>query len=127
MDELWGEAVLIEETLTNVLFNAVKYTPPGGRVSMEIKDQDAMIQVTITDTGIGVPDEALSHIFEEFYRAENARATERDGTGLGLAFAKQVVEQHGGRIWVRNNPPGGSTFVFTLPKHSPAPAAPQTT
>ncbi len=127
VDELWGEAVLIEETLTNVLFNAVKYTPPGGRVSMEIKDQDAMIQVTITDTGIGVPDEALSHIFEEFYRAENARATERDGTGLGLAFAKQVVEQHGGRIWVRNNPPGGSTFVFTLPKHSPAPAAPQTT
>ena len=94
---------------------------------MEIEDQEGMIQVTITDTGIGVPDEALSHIFEEFYRAENARATERDGTGLGLAFAKQVVEQHGGRIWVRNNPQGGSTFVFTLPKNPPGATEPQAT
>lgn len=116
VDELLGEAVLIEETITNILFNAIKYTPPGGRVSMEIRDRGDVIQVTIADTGIGIPDEALSHVFEEFYRADNARATERDGTGLGLAFAKQVVEQHGGRIWVQNNPQAGSTFAFTLPK-----------
>jgi signal transduction histidine kinase len=119
IDELLGEAVLIEETITNILFNAVKYTPPGGKVSMEIVDRGKAIQVTIADTGIGIPDDALSHVFEEFYRADNARTTERDGTGLGLAFAKQVVEQHGGRIWVRNNPQGGSTFVFTLPKDPP--------
>lgn len=117
--EFFGEAVLIEETITNILFNAVKYTPPGGKVSLEIKDQGRAIQVTVADTGIGVPDEALSHIFEEFYRADNARLAERDGTGLGLAFARQVVEQHGGRIWGRNNPQGGSTFVFTLPKNRP--------
>jgi two-component system phosphate regulon sensor histidine kinase PhoR len=57
----------------------------------------------------------MPRIFEEFYRADNARAAERDGTGLGLAFARQVVEKHGGRIWVRNNPGGGSIFTFTLP------------
>jgi signal transduction histidine kinase len=116
VDEVFGEAVLIEETLTNMLFNAVKYTPEGGRVSMEVKRDGAFIGVTIADTGIGIPDTDLPHIFEEFYRAENARAIERDGTGLGLAFAKQVVERHGGRIWVQSNPNGGATFTFTLPR-----------
>lgn len=115
VDEVLGEAVLIEETLTNMLFNAVKYTPNGGRVGMEIKQNGSFVHVQITDTGIGIPETALPHIFQEFYRAENARALERDGTGLGLAFAKQVVERHGGRIWAENNPGGGSTFTFTLP------------
>jgi len=112
-----GEAVLIEETVTNMLLNAVKYTPAGGSVSLDVKRDGAFVQVRITDTGIGVPPADLMRIFEEFYRADNARATERDGTGLGLAFAKQVVERHGGRIWAENNPTGGSTFIFTLPSH----------
>ncbi len=116
VESIMGEAVLIEETITNILFNAVKYTPEGGRVSLEVKDEGATVRVTVTDTGMGIPEEAMPHIFEEFYRADNARAAERDGTGLGLAFAKQVVERHGGRIWAQNNPTGGSTFVFTLPK-----------
>jgi len=116
VDELFGEAVLIEETLTNMLFNAVKYTPEGGRVSIEVKGDGAFIGVSIADTGIGIPDADLPHIFEEFYRADNARAIERDGTGLRLAFAKQVVERHGGRIWARSNPNGGATFTFTLPR-----------
>ncbi|OHB67530.1 MAG: hypothetical protein A2Y76_03835 [Planctomycetes bacterium RBG_13_60_9] len=115
VDEVLGEAVLIEETITNMLFNAVKYTPEGGKVRMEVKPDGSFIQVRIADTGIGIPEADLPHIFEEFYRAENARAIERDGTGLGLAFAKQVIERHGGRIWVENNPTGGSTFTFTLP------------
>jgi signal transduction histidine kinase len=63
----------------------------------------------------------LDKIFQEFYRATNARAAERDGTGLGLSFAKQVVERHGGYIAVRNNPDGGCTFSFTLPKRTPRP------
>jgi len=116
VDEIPGEAVLIEETLTNLLFNAVKYTPAGGKVSMTVAEEDAFIRVTVVDTGIGIPAEALPHIFDEFYRAANARATERDGTGLGLAFAKQVVERHGGQIQVRPNPETGTTFTFTLPK-----------
>ncbi|OHB67209.1 MAG: hypothetical protein A2Y76_08550 [Planctomycetes bacterium RBG_13_60_9] len=120
VDEVFGEAVLIEETLTNVLFNAVKYTPNGGRVCMEVTRDDTFIEVRITDTGIGVSEADLPHIFEEFYRADNARAIERDGTGLGLAFAKQVVERHGGRIWAQNNPDAGATFIFTLPQKTPA-------
>ena len=85
-------------------------------MSIEVKGDGAFIGVSIADTGIGIPDADLPHIFEEFYRADNARAIERDGTGLGLAFAKQVVERHGGRIWARSNPNGGATFTFTLPR-----------
>ena len=115
IDMIWGEAVLIEETLTNILLNAVKYTPDGGRVGLDVRLDGTSVQISVTDTGIGIPEVALPRIFEEFYRADNARAAERDGTGLGLAFARQVVERHGGRIWVRNNPGGGSIFTFTLP------------
>jgi signal transduction histidine kinase len=115
VDLVQGEAVLIEETITNILLNAVKYTPAGGRVSIEVTQDNGFVRIKITDTGIGIPPADLTRIFEEFYRAENARATERDGTGLGLAFARQVIERHGGRIWAENNPTGGSTFTFTLP------------
>lgn len=118
VDEVLGEEVLIEETATNILFNAVKYTPEGGAVSLEARDDGWFIRISVTDTGIGVPEADITRIFEEFYRADNARASERDGTGLGLAFAKQVIEKHGGHIWAENNPGGGSTFVFTLPKES---------
>jgi signal transduction histidine kinase len=115
IDMIRGEAVLIEETLANLLLNAVKYTPQGGRVDLEVKRDSELVQIRIADTGIGIPEASLPRLFEEFYRADNARATERDGTGLGLAFARQVVEKHGGRIWFQNNPGGGSVFTFTLP------------
>jgi signal transduction histidine kinase len=115
-DELPGEAVLIEETVTNLLFNAVKYTLEGGSVEMEVVDDGPFVRVTVSDTGIGIPEEAMAHIFEEFYRAPNARAAERDGTGLGLAFAKEVIERHGGTIAARRNPTTGTTFTFTLPR-----------
>jgi signal transduction histidine kinase len=115
VDEVFGEAVLIEETVTNMLFNAVKYTPEGGHVGLEVNRDATAVQLSITDTGIGVPEGDLAKVFEEFYRADNARAIERDGTGLGLAFARQVVERHGGRIWAQNNPEGGATFTFVLP------------
>jgi len=118
VDEVLGEEVLIDETVTNILFNAVKYTPKGGAVSLEAREKGSFIEISVADTGIGVPEADMARIFEEFYRAENARAAERDGTGLGLAFAKQVVEKHGGRIWAQNNPGGGTTFVFTLPNVS---------
>ncbi len=115
VEDVLGESVLIEETLTNMLFNAVKYTPDGGQVDLEAMPDGDFIKVRIADTGIGIPPAELPRIFEEFYRAENARAVERDGTGLGLAFAKEVIERHGGCIWAENNPGGGSIFTFTLP------------
>ena len=114
-DEIDGEAVLIEETVTNILLNAVRYTPAGGRVSLEVRHDGGFVQIRVTDTGIGIPQGDLTRVFEEFYRADNARAVERDGTGLGLAFARQVVERHGGRIWAEINPAGGSILTFTLP------------
>ncbi|MBN1973139.1 MAG: HAMP domain-containing histidine kinase [Sedimentisphaerales bacterium] len=114
--DILGEQVLIEETLTNLLFNAIRYTPSGGRIVLTVKDKSSEYLIQIRDTGIGIPKGDEEKIFEEFYRATNARKVERDGTGLGLSFAKQAVEKHGGRIWVENNPDEGSTFSFTLPK-----------
>ena len=117
VDEIHGESVLIEETITNLLFNAARYTPEGGQIRLEARDDGHQIVVRIRDTGIGIPEGELVRIFEEFHRARNAREVERDGTGLGLSFAKQVVERHGGRIWAQNNAgERGSTFSFTLPR-----------
>ena len=74
------------------------------------------MRMAIRDTGIGILEEERQRIFEEFYRTANARATEREGTGLGLSFARQVIERHAGRIWVESNSGKGSTFYLTLPK-----------
>jgi signal transduction histidine kinase len=115
-DHVNGEPVLIEETMTNLLFNAVKYTPAGGTVKIDISEQEGDFLIEVSDTGIGIPSEAADHIFEEFYRAPNARDTEREGTGLGLSFAKQVIERHGGRIWAKNRPEGGCIVGFMLPR-----------
>ncbi|MFC1780712.1 sensor histidine kinase [Planctomycetota bacterium] len=112
----YGESVLIEETLTNILFNAIRYTPMGGKISLIVKEQDGQFLIKVRDSGIGIPPGLEDKIFEEFYRAPNARKVERDGTGLGLSFAKQAVEKHGGKIWAHNNPDGGATFCFSVPK-----------
>ena len=119
VDEIYGEPLLIEEALTNLMFNAVRYTPEKGTIKLIAKDQGDCILLQVSDTGIGIPEGEITKIFEEFYRADNARKVERDGTGLGLSIAKQVVERHGGKIWAENNPAGGSTFSLTLPKSGP--------
>jgi signal transduction histidine kinase len=118
IDEVYVEPVLIEEAITNMLLNAIKYTPEKGKVSLTAAEQGDSILIQISDTGIGIPPEEIGRLFEEFYRASNARKIERDGTGLGLSIVKQVVERHGGKVWAQNNPQGGSTFSFTLPKVS---------
>jgi len=115
IDQLYGEQVLVEETIMNLLFNAIKYTPSGGKVELNVKKLDDGVLVQVSDTGIGVPSDQLEDIFEEFHRAENARKIERDGTGLGLSIARQVIHRHGGKIWAQNNPTVGSTFSFILP------------
>lgn len=115
VDEVYGSRVLIEDTITNLLANAVKYTPDGGSVHLQVQDQGDFILVKIKDTGIGIPPEEIEKIFEEFYRATNARKIERDGTGLGLSMAREVVERHGGKIKVVSDS-SGSTFSLTLPK-----------
>lgn len=106
----------LERVFMNLVSNAVKYTPTGGSVTVRAWSEDDQIKVEVSDTGIGIPEEALPRIFEEFYRAKNAKAVEMEGTGLGLAIAKDVVEQHGGQISVESVVGEGSTFYVTLPK-----------
>lgn len=106
----------LERVFMNLISNAIKYTPPGGSVRVKAWSEDNQIKVEVSDTGIGIPEEALPRIFEEFYRAKNAKAVEMEGTGLGLAIAKDVVEQHGGHISVESVLGEGSTFCVTLPK-----------
>jgi signal transduction histidine kinase len=106
----------LERVFMNLVSNAVKYTPTGGSVTVRAWSEDNQIKVEVSDTGIGIPKEALPRIFDEFYRAKNAKAIEMEGTGLGLSIARDVVEQHGGQISVESVEGEGSTFSVTLPK-----------
>ena len=115
-DEVFGSPLLIEEAIMNLLLNAIKYTPPNGSVSLSVNENTENIIIEITDTGIGIPADEKNKIFEEFFRASNAVKIQKDGTGLGLSLSKEVVERHGGKIWVVSELGQGSTFSFTLPK-----------
>jgi signal transduction histidine kinase len=104
----------IRQILFNLLSNAVKFTPAGGRIDVSAERVDGEIQVAVADTGEGIPLEDLDRIFEEFQQTD-AGARQQEGTGLGLALSKRLVELHGGRIWVESQVGVGSRFVFTLP------------
>ena len=101
---------LINQVLINLLDNAVKYSPRGGIVSIRCKNLDSRVVTTITDTGLGIPRENLSRIFERFYRVDKARSRDQGGTGLGLSIVKHIVESHGGEVYVESEPGQGSTF-----------------
>jgi two-component system phosphate regulon sensor histidine kinase PhoR len=103
----------IEQSLVNLLHNAIKFTPPSGRVGLSAEVHGDKVAISVTDTGIGIPADDLPRIFERFYKADKARAG--GGTGLGLAIAKHIVQSHGGDIWVESTEGKGSTFTFTLP------------
>lgn len=111
---LVGMEDALERIIMNLLDNAVKYTPRGGSVTLRAWKEHGQIEVEIADTGIGIPEEALPRVFDEFYRARNAKSIE-EGTGLGLAITRDGVEQHGGRISVSSAVGKGSTFHVTLP------------
>jgi len=101
--------------LQNLLENAVKYTPDGGKVEINYKVVGDFIQVTIRDTGIGIPEDERKNIFNRFFRAKNAVKIETDGSGLGLFIAHGIIEKHGGKIWFESNQEGGTAFHFTIP------------
>ena len=107
----------LDELLSNLISNAIRYTPEGGLIQVEMENSSPrMIRVTVSDTGIGIPEKAIPHIFEDFYRAENAVKETKSGTGLGLSIVKQIVESHGGKIWIESEEGKGTKFIFTLPK-----------
>jgi len=105
----------IGQVLNNLLENALRHTPEGGRVVVSARQEDSTLRVAVEDTGPGIPPEHLPHIFERFYRVDPSRSRETGGAGLGLAIARTLVGAHGGRIWAENRPEGGARFVFTLP------------
>ncbi|MHC4236697.1 MAG: sensor histidine kinase [Planctomycetota bacterium] len=111
-----GDRLSVEEMITNLILNAIKYSPDGSHVEVKAVENSEHIVVSIQDHGIGIPADELPKIFDEFYRASNARAKERDGTGLGLSISKQIVERHGGRIWAESRLGKGTTIGFTLSK-----------
>ncbi len=116
IEQIMGSREYIQEGLINILANSVKYTPRNGGVDIRVSDKGNRVSIEIVDNGIGIPKDELPRIFEEFYRASNARKIERDGTGLGLSIAKQIVELHSGKIWVESEEGKGSTFHVELPK-----------
>jgi two-component system, OmpR family, phosphate regulon sensor histidine kinase PhoR len=103
----------IEQVVTNLLHNAIKFTPPGGRIELAAEQAGDMIQFSVRDTGAGISTESLPRIFERFYKADQSRTG--GGTGLGLAITRHLVEAHGGRVWAESVEGQGATFYFTLP------------
>lgn len=110
-----GDGELLRELLTNLTANALQYTPGGGRARLELTCDDRAAELTVSDTGIGISDNALPHVFDQFYRAPEAKETFADGTGLGLVICRRIVELHGGRIEASRNADGGATFTVRLP------------
>ena len=105
----------MKQLWTNLVSNAIKYTEPGGSVTVTLRSDSDGVVGTVQDTGIGISPADLAHVFDQFYRADNAKAMERHGTGLGLSIARRIVETYGGRIWAESEPGKGSTFSFHLP------------
>jgi two-component system phosphate regulon sensor histidine kinase PhoR len=116
-----ADKLRVSQVIGNILDNAIRFSPQGRQVTVELKEQNNEYLVSITDQGIGVSPEYIDHIFERFYRVRNMASRQYSGIGLGLFVARAIIEAHGGRIWVASNQGLGSTFSFTLPR------APQTT
>ncbi len=110
-----GDPDRIKQLLLNLVSNSIKYTPDGGKITLGIRRVDGSVHVDVTDTGIGIPEEDLPHIFDRFYRVDKARSRAQGGTGLGLSIAQWIAQAHGGRLNVKSTFGEGSTFTLTLP------------
>jgi two-component system phosphate regulon sensor histidine kinase PhoR len=118
-----GDEGRLVQVLTNLLDNAIKYTPEGGTITIgatlvpplgKTEFLASAVDISVADTGIGIPEQDRPRVFERFYRVDKARSRELGGTGLGLAIVKHIVEGHGGQVWVEANHPRGSRFVVRL-------------
>ncbi|GAV25727.1 PAS domain-containing sensor histidine kinase [Carboxydothermus islandicus] len=106
---------MISQVLINLIDNAIKYTPAGGKIEVSADVKGSWVEVVVKDTGIGIPEESQKRIFERFYRVDKARSRELGGTGLGLAIVKHIIELHNGKVWVKSKVGEGSAFGFTVP------------
>lgn len=103
----------IQQVLINLIHNAIKFTPPGGKISIVMSRENELILFRIADSGIGIPANELERIFERFYKSDRSRSG--GGTGLGLSISRHIIEAHGGKIWAKSDPGKGSEFCFTIP------------
>ncbi|MBQ8552499.1 MAG: HAMP domain-containing protein [Clostridia bacterium] len=115
LPEITADKERIEQVIINIISNAIKYTPDGGTINIGARAADEGLEICVRDTGIGIPEEDLPHLFERFYRVEKSRTSETGGTGLGLAIAKEIVEAHGGTISIESIRGKGSTVTLLLP------------
>ncbi|HYQ84728.1 MAG TPA: ATP-binding protein [Rubrobacter sp.] len=115
---VYGDETQLTSMFTNLVENAVKYTPPGGRVEVVGGYEGSEIIISISDTGIGILEDKIPRIFERFYRVDKARSKATGGTGLGLSIVRHVAQNHGGRVTVESTPNEGSTFTVSLPRAS---------
>jgi signal transduction histidine kinase len=114
-----GDASRLTQVVTNLIDNAIQYNRPGGSVQVRLHAKDGWSELTVEDTGVGIPSEDCPHLFERFYRVDKARSRASGGQGLGLAICKSVVEAHGGTIGFTTEPGKGSTFWVRLPADFP--------
>lgn len=105
----------IKQLLNNMLSNAIKYSPDGGTISIEVQNQEGFAEIKIRDQGIGIPQEAMSKLFDKFYRVDNSETRKIGGTGLGLSICKEIVKHHNGTIDVESTVGVGSTFTIRFP------------
>jgi two-component system phosphate regulon sensor histidine kinase PhoR len=110
-----GDHKRLSQVFLNLLDNAIKYTPEGGSITVSAASKENIVQVDISDTGIGIAEKDLPRIFERFYRVDKARSRELGGTGLGLSIVKHIIQAHNGQVWVQSTLGQGSTFSFTIP------------
>ena len=122
---VWADRDKINQVLMNLIGNAIKFTPVQGRVTVSAsRNGGASVQVSVSDTGPGIPPDEKEKIFAKFYQIPEMNRANLQGTGLGLAICKALVELHGGKIWVESEPGRGSTFSFTLPVSGPQDSRP---
>jgi signal transduction histidine kinase len=106
----------ILQVFTNLISNALKFTEPAkGNIYIQYKYDNGYLEIQVSDNGKGIPDEDLPYVFDKFYQSKDQNTKKPHGSGLGLAISKQIIDNHGGKIWVENNAKTGATFSFTLP------------
>jgi signal transduction histidine kinase len=115
---------LLHQAIYNLVENAIKYTPEGGEVMLQLQTSPSALTFAVQDSGIGIPKSDLSRLFEKFYRGTNREALAQRGTGLGLAIVKSIAERHGGKVWVESELGKGSTFHLQVPLEQPQESQP---
>lgn len=120
--EVYGDETLLATALHNLVSNAIQYSPTGSRVGVGVTSRDGVVEIAVTDQGVGIQEDELDRVFERFFRSDPARSRNTGGSGLGLSIVKHVVQNHGGDVRVWSQPGSGSTFTIRLPEASHAAA-----